>query len=235
MSRIKIISNPYKKEIQFQKYNINDEMWIDINIESNPNSKLLKSEISSGFFPFKAKKIVEILLEEYESDNELLELVFEGSLDEFAELSDVCSCELYKDKITIEQSPISLANARDILPEVKRLFQEMSPLIVQSVSQEKIQRDLRRFSDASSDVVPICVLGNYSAGKSTFINALIGCEILPSGTEPVTAKVYKITRSKYSDRANIKFSISDFEISILFTENDTIFEKIEMESDLSIT
>ena len=39
------------------------------------------------------------------------------------------------------------------------------------------------------DTVPICVLGTYSAGKSTFINALIGQELLPGSAEtPVTTK-----------------------------------------------
>ena len=47
-------------------------------------------------------------------------------------------------------------------------------------------------SKFSEGVIPICVFGNYSAGKSTFINALIGREVLPSGGDPVTAKIYKI-------------------------------------------
>lgn len=222
MPRIKIISNPYKKEIRFQKWNEEVSDWSEITLDTNPSSNLLKRDIANGFFPFIIKKIVDCITTEYRSELEKFELIFEGSTDEYKELVAICSDEEYFDKVFVQQSEICLENARDILPAVKKLFQEMSPLIQQSAREEKIQRDLSRFTDASSDVVPICVLGNYSAGKSTFINALIGNEILPSGTEPVTAKVYKIARSKFTDRASIVFRYLNMNIQVAFTTNGTI-------------
>ncbi|WP_019680658.1 dynamin family protein [Ruminococcus flavefaciens] len=225
MSKIKIISNPYKKEIKYQKWNADDTKWDDINYDNNRNSQLLRNDLTGGFFPFKAKTIVDLLIKEYWiAECGILEIVFEGSVDEYRELESVCAYDEYADKVTINQSNIILENARDILPAVKKLFQNMSPLIVKSVDQDKIKRDLNRFTDASSDVVPICVLGNYSAGKSTFINALIGSEILPSGIEPVTAKVYKISRSKYQDRAYVKCQYLGFDVAIQFTEKESKFD-----------
>lgn len=233
MSKIKIISNPYKKETRYQKWSVEAAQWIDINSDNSKNSNLLKSELTSGFFPFKVMKIVDMILDEYGTADELLEIYFEGSADEYSELEAVCADDNHKEIVRSYRANVFLENARDILPAVRNLFQEMSPLIVQSVSQDKIQRDLNRFTDASSDVVPICVLGNYSTGKSTFINALIGSEILQSGTEPVTAKVYKITRSKYSDRASIKCKYLDYDVSIQFTEKGEHFEVGAIENPLS--
>ena len=204
MTTIKIISNPYQKEVCFQRMEEENGEWINIDYTNNPNSGLISKELSSGFFPFRAKQIISVIVEEYGVSGEDVTILFEGSSDEFAELKAVCDISEFDVNIILQKASVYLENARDILPEVKKLFQEMSPLIMQSVSQEKIQRDLGRFADASSDVVPVCVLGNYSTGKSTFINALIGSEILPSGIEPLTAKVYKISRSKYSDRAMVK-------------------------------
>lgn len=170
-------------------------------------------------------KIVDAIIEEYGVEGQTIQVIFEGSADEFKELEAACEYGDCKGHITAQRAEIGLENARDILPEVKKLFQEMDTLIKQSVSDEgKIQRDLTRFTDASSDVVPVCVLGNYSAGKSTFINALIGSEILPSGIEPITAKIYKIFRSKYPDRAFVKFQYNDSAVSVLFTDTDTIFD-----------
>ncbi len=223
MVTLKIISNPYKKEIRFKKKS-DDGTWIDINFENNPNSKLLRKDIAEGFFPFKAKQIVDFIIEEYSASGESFLLAFEGTMDEYLELEAVCAEEPESTQINTERSDIELANARDILPEVKKLFQKMSPLIMQSVNKEDIQYDLSRFEDASSDVVPICVLGNYSSGKSTFINALIGSEILPSGAEPVTAKVYKIARSKYSDRAYIAYKYYDRDMRLTFTEHETFMD-----------
>lgn len=233
MQRIKIISNPYKKETSYQKWSSEDEAWVSIDYENNRNSKLLNHELTGGFFPFRAKTIVDLLIEEYGADEEKIELFFEGSADEYQELEAVCQDTVYNGYVIPYRSDIYLENARDILPEVRSLFQEMSPLIVQSVSQDKIQRDLSRFTDASSDVVPICVLGNYSAGKSTFINALIGSEILPSGIEPVTAKIYKISRSKYPDRAYVKCQFLGYDVFVQFTNSETKFPTGMIENPLS--
>lgn len=38
----------------------------------------------------------------------------------------------------------------------------------------------------------VAIIGQFSSGKSTFLNALLGKEILPSGITPVTAKVCEI-------------------------------------------
>lgn len=233
MPKIKIISNPYEKETTYQKWSDEESLWVGIDYEHNKNSKLLNHNLTGGFFPFKAKPIVDLLLEEYSTTDEVLEVVFEGSTDEYQELEAVCADSSYEGKIIPLRSGAFLENARDILPAVRALFQEMSPLIVQSVSQDKIQRDLSRFTDASSDVVPICVLGNYSAGKSTFINALIGSEILPSGIEPVTAKIYKISRSKYPDRASIRCQFLGFDVDMTFTDTDTRFPIGMIENPLS--
>ena len=231
MPKIKIISNPYKKEISYQVWNAED-LWVDINYENNKYSKLLNRNLTGGFFPFRAKKIVDLLIEEYGISDEAIELYFEGSTDEYHELLDVCASDEYAEKITPHRDGVYLENARDILPAVGELFKEMRTLILQSVEQDKIRKDLNRFTDASSDVVPICVLGNYSAGKSTFINALIGSEILPSGTEPVTAKVYKISRSKFPDRAYVKCQYFGEAISLQFTKEEIIFGGTTTENKL---
>ena len=234
MAKLKIISNPYKKEIRYQKWQENAEDWVDIDYSNCKNSKLLSQELSTGFFPFCVKKIVDAIIEEYRVEGESIEIVFEGSADEFKELEAACEYGDSKGLVFAKRSDVRLENARDILPEVKKLFQEMNPLITQSVSdQERIRRDLNRFTDASSDVVPICVLGNYSAGKSTFINSLIGSEILPSGIEPITAKIYKIARSKYRDRASVKCQYKNEDVLILFSDTETKFEN-ELSNELSI-
>lgn len=44
--------------------------------------------------------------------------------------------------------------------------------------------------------VNLCLVGTYSAGKSTFINALIGKRILPESINSETAKMFKIMNGK---------------------------------------
>ena len=46
MITIKIISNPYKKRIRFQKLSEDGSEWKNIDFMHNPNSRLLRSEIT---------------------------------------------------------------------------------------------------------------------------------------------------------------------------------------------
>ena len=224
MVKIKIISNPYQKVTVFQSFDEATAQWVDIDREKNADSQLLREELCVGFFPFKAKQIVDVIIHEYSAGSEKIEIVFEGTDDEYLELDSICSQDDYPDRINLYKSGRYLENARDILPDVIDVFKELSPLVAESVSDKaKIKRELEKFSDASNDVIPICVIGNYSSGKSTFINALIGYELLPSSDEPTTAKIYKISQSKHPDRATIKFEYGYKSVRIRFSADSYKF------------
>lgn len=51
---------------------------------------------------------------------------------------------------------------------------------------------LENFNIRMADVFPVCVIATMSSGKSTFINALLGEEILPEKNEACTARVMAI-------------------------------------------
>lgn len=223
MSKIKIISNPYQKKIAYQRWNESEGKWIAIDLENNENSKLLSDELTTTFFPFIVQKIVSVIVNEYQDDSGKIDIVFDGTEDEYRDLREVCEDE-YFNIVEIAKGERYLENARDILPDIKNIFESIKPLIATSfVSMDKIAGEIKRFTDASEDKIPICVLGNYSSGKSTFINALIGREILPSGDEPITAKIYKIERSQQSDRAYFEFECAGEAIKLRFEENNYRF------------
>lgn len=224
MAKIKIISNPYQKMTVFQCWDEALKQWHSIDADSNADSKLLCDELCVGFFPFKAKKIIDVIVSEYSVNGEKIEVIFEGTDDEYLELYSICSQDDYSASVTLSKSGRYLENARDILPDVIDIFKELSQLVAESVSdKDKIKRELEKFSDASNDVIPICVIGNYSSGKSTFINALIGYELLPSSDEPTTAKIYKISQSKQPDRATIKFEYDLKSVRIRFNPDSYKF------------
>lgn len=230
MTTVKIISNPYDKKITYQRKNETSGEWIDIDYDKNPNSVLLKDEFTKGFFPFIADKIVDAVVEEYKDENGQVAIEFAGTEDEYDELALVCKDESHKDSVTLTKTDQYLENARDILPDIIDIFKNLNPLISETVQdRSKIQKELDKFSDAANDIIPICVLGNYSSGKSTFINALVGTEIMPSGDEPVTAKIYSVSRSKQSDRATVSFSYDGDEVSIRF--DNTSYRFLNGESD----
>ena len=67
------------------------------------------------------------------------------------------------------------------------IVQEASDL-VQKLDMEHCAKTLQQLREKlSSDTFKILVIGNFKNGKSTFINALLGQEILPAYAMPTTA------------------------------------------------
>ena len=230
MAVLKIISNPYEQKTTFQYLDNHTNEWINLEVD-NPNSGLLSSKIIGGFFPFVAADILDIIVKEYKS-SDIISLFFEGTDNEYQDLQEICNECPYKEYISLSRTPKYLSNAKDILPEIVKIFQKVTPLVHKSIDTSKIQKKMNQFSDASNDIIPICVLGNYSSGKSAFINALIGHEILPSGNEPVTAKIYQIERSDRNDQATVSFEIDSEPVKISIEEKRNRFESGRIENEL---
>ena len=239
MSKIKIVSDPYERNIYFTIYNPATEEWAPLEVQ-NPDSKLRQENLDKVFLPFKAMEIVNIILDEYYAGDEKVEIVFEGTSDEWNEMESICLDEDYKDKVELIRDPYAIENARDILAYTKNVFEEVHPIIKNifrdddtSTDAMVIKHEMRKVSDALDDIIPICVFGNYSAGKSTFINSLIGNEILPSGGDPVTAKVYEIHRSKQQDRSTVSFQYLKENYRLIFDLKECRLLEGKQDSDLA--
>ncbi|WP_251209913.1 dynamin family protein [Acetatifactor aquisgranensis] len=232
MARIKIISNPYKREILYFNFNEESAEWEDIK-NNNANSRLREDESGKAFLPFKIKEIVDIIVEEYYAGADKIEIEFEGTRDDYAEVEAVCQTDDIREKVILTRNVRTLENARDILEDIKDTFEVVHPIIKKIVhDDERVKKDLNKVSDALDDIIPICVFGNYSAGKSTFINALLGSEILPSGGDPVTAKIYQIERSMQEDRAKIRFTYKEENILLLFEGTTYRVQAENVESEI---
>lgn len=220
MSRIKIVSNPYEQEISY--YLMKEEGWVPIPEEGETNSGLLAKGFVTGFFPFKVHDIVRTILREYESSEERLYLEFEGPDDEWGELQQVCSADDFADRVVPLRGDRRLSNGRDVLPLLCDEFERIDHILENRTREDAPSGALmERFRQASGTNVPVCVVGNYSSGKSSFINALIGLELLPNGDRPVTAKVFRIVNSPESGSARISFSLAGEKVYVRFGEKET--------------
>ena len=239
--QVLIKSNPYEQKIDYM-YRLNENNdWKDI-----AEGELYTEALKKGFFPFVIEKVLDAVITQFRNDKKgKIGIIFAGPDDEYNELVQAISGEYYKrsgsseripylDLVELVKSDEYLENARDILPEIKKVYkQRISPLITVNLSdQSAIQSDLNKFTEASDDIIPICVIGNYSSGKSTFINALLGNEVLPSADRPTTAKYFKITNSKQSDRATIDFDYNNEYVSIRFNGVGYKFTSGKSDDDL---
>jgi len=220
MTRIRIVSNPYERTLSYYINNGKNDSWETLKQDSI-NSKLRENDSEKIFLPFKANDIVETIVKEYYTGPEKVGLEFEGTPDEYKVLEEVCTFEGVRDKIELSCTDRTLENARDILVDTKKVFEKVRPIIEKIVREDdSVTDDLSKVTDALDDIIPICIFGNYSAGKSTFINSLIGYEILPSGGDPVTAKIYEIRRSSHDDRAKISFTYLGEEFELRIDDNE---------------
>ncbi|MEE0265246.1 MAG: dynamin family protein [Acutalibacteraceae bacterium] len=220
MSKIKIISNPYKQEIQYEIFKESTREWVDVGLNT-PNGKLREENVRKCFLPFNAKEILEAIAHTYYLETKgPVEVIFQGTREEYNELLKVSVENEFEYKIKLSRSERFLDNGKYILNDTKEIFANIKPVIEEiTKGDEEINRNLKKVSDALDDIVPICVFGNCSAGKSTFINALIGREVLPSGGDPVTAKAFKIKDFSQRDVARIKFKHWDKDIELSFEED----------------
>lgn len=214
MTKIKIKSNPYNREIAYLTMDEATGEWVDVRM-TDERSRLRETDSERSFLPFKIKEIINIIIKEYYVGREKIQLSFEGTQDEYAEVEAVCESPEVKDKIDLIRTNTILENARFIKGDIKEVFEQVNPIIENIMKEDtSVVKGLKKVSQALDDVIPLCVFGNYSAGKSTFINALIGVEILPSGGDPVTAKIYEIRNSEFPDQAKITFEFHEEKIEI---------------------
>ncbi len=214
MTKIKIKSNPYTKEISYQTLDVTTGDWLSVK-QSDKRSRLTETDSERAFLPFKIKEILSIIVKEYYVGREKVQLLFEGTQDEYVEIASVCESDEFKEKVDLMRSNTILKNARFIKEKIKETFETVNPVIKHIMQDdEDVKKRINKVSKALDDVIPLCVFGNYSAGKSTFINALTGVEILPSGSDPVTAKIYEIKKSKHPDQAEITFEFHNERIKL---------------------
>ncbi len=214
MVKIKIISNPYQKNIQFEKFDEKENFWKPISYLDNENSKLISDKTSQSFLTFTIKEVLDTIIEEYD-DGESISIDFEGTEDEFLEIKYLIEEDRYT-SVMLSKGGRYLENARKILPTVTEIFGKTMNILPVNMVGDK---DITKFKESSSNTVPLIVLGNYSSGKSTFINALIGNEVLPNSDSPLTANVFEIRKSENSGIAKITFSLNNEKVEIKIDEN----------------
>lgn len=217
----KISFNPYLKNIEFKQRNKED--WVDL----GEKSELIKKQktFSNLSLQNSIHEILNIIFQEYGSE----EIIFEGTDEDYQELKGVLA-NFYDPKIQCEKSNLYLESPHRILVQIERKYAELENTF-QKYESTEISQIIGDFKEVVGIDIPIFVMGTYSSGKSAFINALIGAEVLPSEISVTTAKIYKIVKSKNPDKGQIIFKNNQNEIKILL---DTLEMKISGDIDKNL-
>lgn len=193
--------NPYTQTIEYKYFNSETGEFCT----PDDSSDLAKDEFRNAVLWNKGYEIVSYINEKYNNGNAGMEIIFEGTEENYEFLKELINnyfSENANKKIAVVKSETYLRSPEDVKEIINGVFNKLKPLF-NEYSDTYISNSLDRYTEAIKTTIPICVIGTYSAGKSAFINSLLGVELLPSASDPTTAKIYKISSG---DQYKIRFS-----------------------------
>jgi small GTP-binding protein len=87
---------------------------------------------------------------------------------------------------------------QELLAEESRLLDRLTTALDAFPATDEDQEELRRAKEQLGDLFLLVIVGEFNAGKSAFINALLGAEVMPEGVTPTTSVINLL---RYSDHA----------------------------------
>src|SRR3954470_23879444 len=92
---------------------------------------------------------------------------------------------------------ITLEHHKAAKREIIRRFQQLAE-VAEAVGMVTLANDIRttRIPKLESERFHLVVLGEFNHGKSTFVNALLGSDILPTGITPTTASINHVVHAQ---------------------------------------
>lgn len=222
MNQIKIEYDPYKQEISYQF--LGSDGWENLSDES----KLSNDDYQKVTLQSKIDDILVQIISAYATDSKhSVGIVFCGTDEDYSDLKDAIARnpQVISGKATVypnKDLESFYHSASVVSKEIDRIFESLGNSLRQN---DEVQDILRQYDDAASNSIPLCVMGLYSSGKSMFINALIGEEILPSGSDPLTAQIFKVKPSEHyrvsfsTRNTKLQFEIKDQRVNLLNRED----------------
>ena len=205
--KIKITYNPYAKRAVHKRWS-NDE-WISLGSSSPLSEERYQKDITLQNCGI---DIVNQILKGYDDGTIGVNLVFEGTDNDYADFQSILDLYFPDCKISCTRDEKHLISADEAAQKIESIFDEMEQTFRKYPNSE-LKAQIDCYKETVKSTVTVCVLGTYSSGKSAFINALIGEEILPSASDPTTATVYRVHTAQDS---RIEFDYKNQHVELHF-------------------
>lgn len=207
MQKLRIDTNPYLARVSIRVIDENHDQWY-----MPPNSDFKKFDDRECVFAFCVDDILQIIWRGYQG---VSDICFMGTVSDFNLLEEKVKKHDSTIKVLHEKLYLS---ADDAIETIRDAYQKISNEFA-SCGNEEIKKAIGRFEETVSTKIPLCVIGPYTSGKSTFVNALIGEEVLPAKTDTCTANNIEIEKiEKTDDGYKMILSHNDISTVIDFEE-----------------
>lgn len=197
MKRFEILYNPYINRIHFRqelaKEGSDEYEWAEI----ESDSQLHKFQGTRCIFENCVEEILDLINKYFNTSGELT-IEFIGTDEDFGVLRlAVERSDNPKSKGIICESEERYPSSSDALGKIRGAYEQIKTEFDDYIDNDELDEDderavigqaITKFQDTVKAEIPVCVIGNYSVGKSALVNALVGLEILPSHANSTTAK-----------------------------------------------
>ena len=191
MMKIMMICNPYEKTIDYLWFDESQGKYIDLSEMPESFSELTNAKYSKDVtLQSRADEIVKAI-DKLDSSDLGIEVHFIGTQDDFDDLKRVVELFYENKNIICIKEPPFFWDAEYALSHIKTKFSNVESILTE-YKEDAIVELLDSYEKTIKPDLAICIMGLYSSGKSAFINSLVGAELLPSASDPTTAKVCKI-------------------------------------------
>lgn len=212
-NKVRIICDLFEKGIEYQWYDYNLNDYVEFDPE---NSKLASDELVHTTIQDRAYEIIKVINSECNVGNVGLEIVFVGTDSDYEDFCRVVDTYYGECNIKCIRDSHYYKSAAEVMPGIEDRFEKIKSTL-DEYTEDTIAGLVNKYNDAVKPSISLCCIGLYSAGKSAFINSIIGAEVLPSDSDPTTAKVCKII---CSEDYKIRFQFDGKECVLAFKNGD---------------
>ena len=242
MKELMLAYHSVKKEIRF--FGKFKGEFVEIPYEECPRLEQYSPGTGDFVLQNQGKKFFDDIWEQFAKDN--INITFKGTKIDYEDLQKKIADynETNGKQILKITKFIELPNVSETYEAISKFCNETLDTFEKELQDNETKLIFRRrkslFEERKQALdendVNLCLVGTYSAGKSTFINAIIGKRILPESINSETAKMFKIRNAenpRVSFVAKTKAGVKDDNISIAWNEPLGQFEleRVSMISD----
>lgn len=206
-NQLKICSDPYRKHI--------DYFWLEengtwTNMQEMENSPLKGIHFTSLPLSHNAYDMFKAVIDQLYDPAVGVTIVFEGTEDDLEELISIQKLYFSEYNIDVQRGVRKIRPAKEVMAQMELAYEKLHNFFKEYPDKDT-EAILAKYTDTVKPEIAICVMGLYSSGKSAFLNSIIGQEILPSDSDPATAKIFKVKSSK-THSVSFQFDGVDYKI-----------------------
>lgn len=206
-NQLKICSDPYRKHI--------DYFWLEedgtwTNMQEMLNSPLKGIHFTSLPLSHNAYDMFKAVIDQLYDPAKGVTILFEGTEDDLEELNSIQKLYFSDYNIDIQRGVRRIRPAKEVMAQMEHAYEKLQNFFKEYPDKDT-EAILAKYTDTVKPEIAVCVMGLYSSGKSAFLNGVIGQEILPSDSDPATAKIFKVKSSK-NHAVSFKFEDVDYRI-----------------------